>query len=145
MKEIGDIFKEKRKEIGITIKEASLDLGIDEILIENLEDGNDKAFKDILELKDIIRKYAKYLDLDFKNFVDMYNDYLFEKTSKISLSDVRERLVKEKNKSVEKKIHSPYTYNVSKGNSSKDFIVLIIILILISVSLYFLLNILIIG
>lgn len=145
MKEIGDIFKEKRKEIGITIKEASLDLGIDEILIENLEDGNDKAFKDILELKDIIRKYAKYLDLDFKNFVDMYNDYLFEKTSKISLSDVRERLVKEKNKNIEKKIHSPYTYNVSKGNSSKDFIVLIIILILISVSLYFLLNILIIG
>ena len=55
MKEIGDIFKEKREEIGITIEEVASDLKIDSVLIDNLEDGNDRVFKDILELKDVIK------------------------------------------------------------------------------------------
>ena len=54
MKYIGEQFKEKREEIGISISEVSNDLKIDSIIIENLEDGNDKVFKDILELKEMI-------------------------------------------------------------------------------------------
>ena len=63
MKEIGEIFSEKRKEIGITIDEMSKDLKIDKLLIENLEEGNIKAFKDIVELKDVITSLSKYLGL----------------------------------------------------------------------------------
>ena len=54
MKEIGESFKEKREEIGITLEEVSKDLGIKEVLLENLEEGNAKVFKDILEIKDTI-------------------------------------------------------------------------------------------
>ena len=54
MNGIGDTFKEKREEIGITVSEVANDLKIDPILIENLESGNHKVFKDILELKDTI-------------------------------------------------------------------------------------------
>ena len=48
MKEIGEQFKEKREEIGITLEEVSSDLNKDIILVENLESGNHKVFKDIL-------------------------------------------------------------------------------------------------
>ena len=144
MKEIGNVFEEKRKEIGITIKEASIDLDIDEILIENLEEGNDKAFKDILKVKEIIKLYAKYLGLEEKKLLEMYNDYLFEKTSKISISDVRERINKEKEKpKEEKKVNSPYTVFVKPKNNS--YIILIIILIAILVLFYFLLRMTILG
>ena len=54
MKDIGESFKEKREEIGITLEEVSKDLGIKEVLLENLEEGNAKVFKDILEIKDTI-------------------------------------------------------------------------------------------
>ena len=37
MKEIGETFKEKREEIGITLEEVSSDLAKDVLLIENLE------------------------------------------------------------------------------------------------------------
>ena len=85
MKEIGEEFKEKREEIGITIEEVSSDLGKDVILIENLESGNHKVFKDILELKDMVKTYAKYLGLDDEKLLGELDDFLFEKTSKISI------------------------------------------------------------
>ena len=49
MKEIGEQFKEKREEIGITLEEVSSDLNKDIILVENLESGNHKVFKDIID------------------------------------------------------------------------------------------------
>ena len=42
MKEIGESFKEKREEIGITLEEVSKDLGIKEVLLENLEGWGDE-------------------------------------------------------------------------------------------------------
>ena len=106
MKEIGEIFSEKRKEIGITIDEMSKDLKIDKLLIENLAEGNIKAFKDIVELKDVITSLSKYLGLDGESIIDDLNDYLFEKTSKISVDDIKSVYSKEKE---ERKIKSPYT------------------------------------
>ena len=72
MKEIGESFKEKREEIGITLEEVSKDLGIKEVLLENLEEGNAKVFKDILEIKDTIESYSKYLGLDTEKIMDEY-------------------------------------------------------------------------
>ena len=54
MKEIGEQFKEKREEIGITVEEVSNDLHRDVLVIENFENGNHKVFKDVLELKDMV-------------------------------------------------------------------------------------------
>ena len=45
MKEIGEIFKEKREEIGLTEEEAANDLNITIPQLENLEDGKKKRRK----------------------------------------------------------------------------------------------------
>lgn len=135
MKEIGEQFKEKREEIGITIEEVSNDLSRDVIVIQNLENGNHKVFKDVLDLKDMIRIYAKYLGLDDEKLLEELDDFLFEKTSKISVEDVKERLKEEQEKKkYEKKIHTPYTLEIK---SDKNFTLAIIILIIIFILVLF--------
>lgn len=111
MKELGEYLKEVRESNGVSIEEASDDLEIDSFLLENLEEGNVRAFRDVLGMKDKIKAYAKYLGLDPEEIADEFNDFLFEHTSKISLSDIL-AVEKEKNKGKEetvKKMSSPYT------------------------------------
>ena len=138
MNGIGETFKEKREEIGITTSEVAKDLKVDSVLIENLESGNHKVFKDILELKDTISSYAKYLGLDEEEILDELNDYLFETTSKISVEDIKERLEKDKDKE-KKKIKTPYTLETPK---KKNYTVVIIgiLIIIILVTFYILLK-----
>ena len=133
MKEIGEEFKEKREEIGITIEEVSSDLGKDVILIENLESGNHKVFKDILELKDMVKTYAKYLGLDDEKLLGELDDFLFEKTSKISIEDIQERLKQEQAKrKEEKKLRTPYTIEFeNKKNLTLVAILFIVVVILV--------------
>ena len=64
MKEIGECFREAREKIGLSKEETIKDLKITVSQLDNLEDGNANAFKDVFFLKDLIRKYSKYLDLD---------------------------------------------------------------------------------
>ena len=131
MKEIGEEFKEKREEIGITTLEVSNDLKKDVILIENLENGNYKVFKDVLELKDMISLYAKYLGLDEEKLLADLDDFLFEKTSKISIEDIQERLKEEKEKRKdEKKIRTPYTLEMEKKKNLTLLIILGLVLII---------------
>lgn len=131
MKEIGEEFKEKRQEIGITIEEVSSDLGKDTLLIENLESGNHKVFKDVLELKDMVKIYAKYLGLNDEKLLEEIDDFLFEKTSKISIEDIKERLKQEKRKD-EKKVRTPYTLEYeNKKNITLVIILFIIVVILV--------------
>lgn len=135
MKEIGEEFKEKREEIGITIEEVSNDLAKDVLLIENLESGNHKVFKDVLELKDMVRIYAKYLGLDDEKLLGDLDDFLFEKTSKISIEDIQERLKQEKEKRKdEKKIRTPYTIEIQ---NKKSFTVIVIVAIAIMLLIIF--------
>ena len=133
MKEIGEEFKEKREEIGITIEEVSSDLGKDVILIENLESGYHKVFKDILELKDMVKTYAKYLGLDDEKLLGELDDFLFEKTSKISIEDIQERLKQEQAKrKEEKKVRTPYTLEFeNKKNLTLVAILFIVVVILV--------------
>lgn len=130
MKEIGEEFKTKREEIGITIEEVSSDLKTDAIIIENLESGNHKVFKDILELKDMVSSYAKYLGLDDELFLSKLDDFLFETTSKISIEDIQERLKQEKVKKEEKKIRTPYTLEIEKKKSITLIIILFLVVII---------------
>lgn len=110
MKEIGETLKEARENIGITIEEVAADLKLSVKQIENIESGNLDAFKDIFYLKYFIRDYSKYLGLNYEDMIDEFNEYLFDYTSKISLSDIKKakKQIEKKHKQ-EKRIASPYT------------------------------------
>lgn len=107
MKDIGVYFKAKREEIGLDIKEVALDLKQDELVLQNFEKGNLKAFRDIIALRDFAALYGKYLGLDIDYILGFFDDLTFEHTSKIDLEGILSAK-KELEKS-EKRIYSPYT------------------------------------
>ena len=137
MKELGENLSFLRRENGVTINEASHDLGISEKEIECIENGNFKVFKDVYELKKIMRNYAKYLGLDENEIIDEFNDFLFEKTSKISSDDINNALKKEEPK--EDKVSSPYTKIVKTRYDFAPIVLLIVLLVFISLVVYLLL------
>lgn len=126
MKEIGESFKQARETIGISKSEVIKDLDITESQLDNLEDGNINAFKDVFFLKEIVKKYAKYLNLNEDEIMDQFNDFMFSYTSRIPIEDILEQ-TKEINilesKAAENKIVSPYTLKRKKKNNIKYFII----------------------
>ena len=90
LKELGEFLKEARENNGVSIEEASEDLGLSPNSLDNIENGNVRAFNDMYTLKNNVRDYAKYLGLDPNQVLDEFNDFLFEHTSKISLNDIIE-------------------------------------------------------
>lgn len=117
MNGIGELFRVTREEAGVSITEASKDLDIKEVILENIEDGNIGCFKDIFVLKDYIYNYSKYLGIDSDKVIDEFNEYMFEYTSKIPLKDI-EHQMEEQNKNEKKEIASPYTKASKKYNKS---------------------------
>ena len=112
MKELGTRFKEKREEIGLKLEEVSKDLEVTIPQLENLEDGNINAFKDIFFLKDLIRKYTIYLNLNEEESLEYFNDFVFDYTSKIPVEEIEAKvkeLSKQEEKETRRKIRSPYT------------------------------------
>jgi cytoskeletal protein RodZ len=118
LNEIGELLRTTREESGVSLEEASGDLEIKTLILENIEDGNIGCFKDIFVLKDYIYDYSKYLGLEPEKIIDEFNEYLFEYTSKIPLEDI-EKAMKEqqKDESLDKKIVSPYTTSTKKTNN----------------------------
>lgn len=119
MKEIGQSFKEAREKIEITKEEVIKDLNITMGQLENLEDGNANAFKDVFFLKDLVKKYAKYLNLDEDEIMSLFNDFIFGYTSRIPVDDIleqtREINIIERKNNVDK-ITSPYTKTKKENN-----------------------------
>lgn len=132
MDEIGNLLKSTREESGISILEASKDLEIKDIILENIESGKIGAFKDIFELKEYLTNYAKYLGLDENKIINEFNEYLFEYTSKIPVKEI-EKAVKEQVKEEKEivKVVSPYTKEVNKSQRSFILIYLVIIVLVI--------------
>ena len=128
MKELGEYLKQTRIDNGVGLDEASEDLNIDRDELENMEEGNVRAFKDMLELRRRMKEYAKYLGLDSDTVADEFNDFLFEHTSKISLSDILE--AEQKREKEEKKITSPYTNIRSKEFDYKKLFIVIMCVLL---------------
>ena len=128
MNEIGELLRTTRESSGVSLEEASGDLEIKTLILENIEDGNIGCFKDIFVLKQNIYDYAKYLGLEPDKIIDDFNEYLFEYTSKIPLEDI-EKAMKEKQKDeiVSDKIVSPYT-NSTRNVNSKIILAIIIAL-----------------
>lgn len=134
--DISEVLKSTREISGLTLDEVSKDLEIPVLSLEQIEDGNIGAFKDIFVLKDYLESYAKYLGIDYEDVIDEFNEYMFEKTSKIPMEEI-EKAVKEKEKeeSESNRIASPYT-KAAPIKSNKQFIfilVLIVVLIVIAI------------
>ena len=92
MNEIGELFRVTREDAGVSIAEASKDLDIKEVILENIEDGNIGCFKDIYVLKDNIYNYAKYLGINPDKIINEFNEYMFEYTSKIPIKEIEKQL-----------------------------------------------------
>lgn len=132
MKEIGEELKQAREQNGVLIEEAAEDLNLRVSQIENIEEGNLKAFKDVYYLKCFIRDYAKYLGLDEEKIMDEVNEYFFEATSKIPIAEIEKAsLEKQKEQKQEKKIVSPYTMDEKPKSKVIPVIVTLIILLLV--------------
>jgi cytoskeletal protein RodZ len=129
MKDIGQKLKLKREENGLAIEEVAADLKLRPNQLNSIENGDKDDFKDVFELKNIISDYAKYLGLDGEKLIDEFNEYMFDCTSRISLSAIQEAMNTENSK--DKKVSSPYTV---KRNNKRFYIfagicVLIVILV----------------
>ena len=134
MKEIGETLKEARQNIGVSVEEVAGDLKVRPSQITNVEEGNTKAFKDILYVKGLVKEYAKYLGLDYDELVDEFNEYMFEYTSKISLADIQKAKKKiEKKRYRERRIISPYTLERKKKSSALTITMIISIVALVIV------------
>lgn len=132
MNEIGELLRTTREESGVSLEEASGDLEIKTLILENIEDGNIGCFKDIFVLKDYIYDYSKYLGLEPDKVIDDFNEYLFEYTSKIPLEDI-EKAMKEQQKEevTQEKVVSPYTSSTKKINNKLVIFLLIILAVLV--------------
>ena len=143
MKDIGIIFKEKREEIGIKEEEAANDMEITIAQLENLEDGNVNAFKDIFFLKELIKKYAKYLNVDEDQIMNDFNEFVFDYTSRIPVDEIEERvkeIEKESDREERKRISSPYTKKKVKKAKLKPILFYSIITIILICITFLLLN-----
>ena len=133
MKEIGEKLKQAREEQGVSIDEAAGDLSVKPNQIENIEEGNVKAFKDVFYLKCFIRDYSKYLGFKSEDIMDEFNEYLYQQTSKISIEEIEKASQeKQKEKNQEKKVASPYTIDEKPKSKFVTVIVILIILLLLS-------------
>lgn len=111
MDEIGELLKEKRIANAVELDEVSLDLGISKEILDNLECGNTRVFNDILKLKEVVLLYSKYLGLNEEEIKNKLNEYLFARTSKINLDDLK---IEKREQTVQ--IHSPYTKKIKEIN-----------------------------
>ena len=109
MKELGEYLKHTRISSGLSMNEVCEDLDFSTTQLENIESGNVRAFKDVYELRDCVKTYAKYLGLDSEKVVDEFNGFLFQHTSRISLEDIRAAQKKKEELLEEKRVKSPYT------------------------------------
>ena len=143
MKDIGNLFKEKREEIGIKISEAASDMEVTEAQLENLEDGASNAFKDIFFLKDLIKKYAKYLNVNEEEVMEEFNEFVFNLTSKIPVDEIEQKvkeIEKENDKEERTRISSPYTKKKVRKAKLKPVVFYSIITIILVCVTFILLN-----
>ena len=132
LNEIGELFRVTREEAGVSISEASKDLDIKEVILENIEDGNIGCFKDIYVLKDYIIGYSKYLGINSDKVIDDFNEYMFEYTSKIPLEEIAKKMQEQNNAKEEKKeMSSPYTKEIKKEKKSLCVLLYCIVILII--------------
>lgn len=140
MKELGEYLKRTRIKNGVGLTEACEDLEISTSHLENIETGNVKAFKDVYELRDDIKVYAKYLGLDADKVADEFNGFLFQHTSKISLDDIMKAQKKKEELLNSKKVKSPYTLEYKERKSILPYVYFVIGALMIFLLIYIILS-----
>lgn len=139
MEEIAELLKETREEAGISLEEVSTDLNINELVLKNIEEGHIGAFKDIFEIRNYVFEYAKYLGLDSNKIIEEFNEYLFEYTSKIPVTQI-EKSINKVQEDDENKIVSPYTVTKSKNNKLLYVLIYVLILFLVFIAIFWSIN-----
>lgn len=134
--ETGETLKSTREASGVSLDEASNDLNIPVIVLEQIEDGSIGSFEDIYELKQYLIDYAKYLGINTETVINKFNEYMFDYTSKIPMDEI-EKAVREKQKEKEEedRIFSPYTRVYPKEKTLPYIItgILVVLLVIIAV------------
>ncbi len=134
MNEIGQLFRVTREGAGVSLIEASKDLDIKEVILENIEEGNIGCFKDIFVLKNDIYNYAKYLGINPDKVVDDFNEYMFEYTSKIPVKEIEKQINDQQiNK---KEVESPYTKEEKKSNKGTYILIYACIIFLVIAAVF---------
>ena len=130
--EIGEVLKSTRELSGVSLEEVSKDLEIPVLILNQIEEGNSGAFKDIFELKKNISDYAKYLGLNPDEVIDEFNEYMFEKTSKIPMVEIEAKARENaQEEASDKRVASPYTKAVPITDNKQFIITLIIVFVLV--------------
>jgi len=122
LKGIGERLKTSREDSGLSLEEVSQDLKTSKSFLDSIENGKKEDFNDIYELKELIKKYAKYLGLNIEDISKDFDEYLFDFTSKVPVSEIKKEME-------EKKVVSPYT-KIKKEKSKKIVFIFIFIFIL---------------
>ena len=136
MKEIGEYLKETRIEAGVSLDEAAEDLNLSENVLENIESGNVRAFKDIYALKDDVIAYAKYLGIDSEKIEDEFNEFLFEKTSKISVADIMNAQRVKDEEEYKRQVISPYTMEYKEKKNLRPIYISILLIFIAIIVIY---------
>ena len=130
--EIGEVLKTTREMSGVSLEEVSNDLDIPVLILTQIEEGNTGAFKDIFELKEYITNYSKYLGLNSDEIIDEFNEFMFEKTSKIPMKKIEEKAKETATMEAnDNRVASPYTKAALIASSKEFIITLIIVFILV--------------
>ena len=129
MREAGESLKSAREKAGVSIEEASQDLNIPVLFLEQIESGAVGAFEDIYELKNMMVEYGKYLGLNTDDIKLKFNEYMFDYTSKIKLDEIEKAMREEKESDEE--IHSPYTRVTPKEKTLPYILSAVVIIILV--------------
>lgn len=137
MIEIGEALSATRETSGVKLEEVSDDLEIPVLVLEQIEEGSIGSFKDIFKLKEYIEDYSKYLGLESDKILDEFNEYMFEKTSKIPMAEI-EKAAREKAELEEKeeRIASPYTKSAPKSSDKQFVFTIIIIIVLVFLAIF---------
>ena len=85
---VGEILRNKREEIGLSLDEISEKLNLDSNLIELLENNDFEKFKVETYLKGYLRAYSKLLGIDGDRIIKLYKESNPEKEPEI-LPDVK--------------------------------------------------------
>ncbi len=137
MVETGETLKSTREASGVSLDEASKDLNIPVIILEQIEDGSIGSFEDIYVLKQYMIDYAKYLGINTETVINKFNEYMFDYTSKIPMDEI-EKAVREKSreKEDEDRIFSPYTRVYPKEKTMPYIITGVVVIILVILAIF---------
>lgn len=127
-----------REENGVSLEEASEDLNIKPAILYNIEEGNMGCFKDIFVLKDYLKDYAKYLGIDPTKTVDKFNEFMFEKTSKIPVEEIEKKIM-EKNREealLKSRVASPYTDTTYRYKKKSIALLYILVIALVALVIF---------